>query len=116
MAVRFKTLCDIRLKGENTDTAQECPRADEENRFDVKTTSDKEIVSENKSVSTTSDIMMLQNFKLLQYVSAERLGPKNNSAKIDSLDNNRLGVKGEYVINVLSNQGSLFQEKVCDVL
>lgn len=47
----------------------------EENRFDVKTTSDKDIVSENKSVSTTSDIMMLQNFKLLQYVSAERLVP-----------------------------------------
>ncbi len=43
-----------------------------ENRFDVKTTSDKDIVSENTSVSTTSDIMMLQNFKLLQYVSAER--------------------------------------------
>ena len=58
-----------------------------ENRFDVKTTSDKDIVSENKSVSTTSDIMMLQNFKLLQYVSAERLGPKNISARIDSLDN-----------------------------
>ena len=87
-----------------------------ENRFDVKTTSDKDIVSENKSVSTTSDIMMLQNFKLLQYVSAERLGPKNISARIDSLDNNWLGVKGEYVINVLSNQGALFQAKVCEVL
>ena len=61
------------------------------------------------------NIMMLQNFKLLQYVSAERLGPKNISARIDSLDNNWLGVKGEYVINVLSNQGALFQAKVCEV-
>ncbi len=87
-----------------------------ENRFDVKTTSNKEITSENESVSTTSDIMMLQNFKLLQYVSAGRLGPKNYSARKDSLDDNWLGVKGEYVINVLSNQGPSFQTKVCEVL
>ena len=87
-----------------------------ENRFDVKTTSDKGTVSENKSVSTTSDIMMLQNFKLLQYVSAGRLGPNNYYARKDSLEDNWLGVKGEYVINVLTNQGPSFQEKVCEVL
>lgn len=86
-----------------------------ENRFDIITSSDEEKGS-NQSVSTTSDIMMLQNLKLLQYVSAGRIGPNNTSLRKDILAPNWFGVKGEYVINVLANQGEEFQKEVCEIL
>lgn len=92
----------------------------DENRFDVRTNNaeetEKQEKSLNRSVSATSDIMTLQNLKLLQYVSADRLGPRNSSLRKDTLDSDWFGVNGEYVINVLSNQGKAFQIKVCDVL
>lgn len=91
-----------------------------ENRFDVRTNdtekSEKEEVSSSQSVSTTSDIITLQNLKLLQYVSADRLGPRNSSPRKDTLDSDWFGVNGEYVINVLSSQGKDFQAKVCEAL
>lgn len=86
-----------------------------ENRFDIITSSDEE-KGFNQSVSTTSDIMMLQNLKLLQYVSAGRIGPNNTSLRKDILAPNWFGVKGEYVINVLANQGEEFQKEVCEIL
>lgn len=90
------------------------------NRFDVRANEAKESakqeISTNQSVSTTSDIMILQNLKSLQYVSADRLGPRNSSPRKDTLDSDWFGVNGEYVINVLSNQGEDFQAKVCEVL
>ena len=67
-------------------------------------------------VGTTSDIMMLQHLKSLPYVSAGRLGPSNFSLRRDALDNGWIGVRGEYVINVLANQGEEFQQRVCKVL
>jgi len=91
-----------------------------ENRFDVRANEAKESakqeISTSQSVSTTSDIMILQNLKSLQYVSADRLGPRNSSPRKDTLDSDWFGVNGEYVINVLSNQGEDFQAKVCEVL
>lgn len=90
------------------------------NRFDVRANEAKESakqeISTNQSVSTTSDIMILQNLKSLQYISADRLGPRNSSPRKDTLDSDWFGVNGEYVINVLSNQGEDFQVKVCEVL
>lgn len=92
----------------------------DENRFDVRANeakeSGKQEISTSQSVSTTSDIMILQNLKSLQYVSADRLGPRNSSPRKDTLDSDWFGVNGEYVINVLSNQGEDFQAKVCEVL
>lgn len=91
-----------------------------EDRFDVRANdakdSEKQEVSSDQSVSTTSDIMILQNLKLLQYVSADRFGPRNSSLRKDTLNPDWFGVDGEYVINVLSNQGEEFQARVCEAL
>lgn len=87
------------------------------NRFDVITDDANDSASVSvHAVGTTSDIMVLQSLKQLQYVSAARLGPRNFSSRIDSLDSSWYGVKGEYVINVLANKGEDFRNKVCAVL
>ena len=63
-----------------------------------------------------SDISFLQNLKNLQYISADRFGPTNFSPRIDSLDPDMIGVKGEYLINVLANQGKDFLKQVTESL
>lgn len=64
--------------------------------------------TESKSVSTTSDSILLQNLKSMQYVAAGRLGPVNSVVRNDSLPEDWIGVNGENVINVLSNQDPNF--------
>lgn len=86
-------------------------------RFDIRSTADGKDPQNNPAyVNPTSDVTFLQKIKLLQYVSAGRLGPKNYSERKDSLDASWYGVKGEYIINVLANKGEEFQKKVCSVL
>lgn len=69
-----------------------------------------------KAVDSISDIALLQNLKSLSYISAARLGPRNYSPRNDMLESNDYGVNGEYVINVLLNQGEQFKKKVVNAL
>ncbi len=84
-------------------------------RFDVSTDENGSAESE-KMAGVTSDIIILQNLKSLQYVAADRKSPRNYSLRKDSLDAEWQGADGEYVINVMANLGDTFQEKVCQVL
>lgn len=69
-----------------------------------------------RSVGATSDISLLQMLKSTRYVSAGRLGPINSILRKDSLDDDDLGVNGEYLINVLSRKGLDFIIKVENTL
>ena len=84
-------------------------------RFDVSTDESGSAEGE-KQAGVTSDVIILQNLKSLQYVSADRKGPRNYSIRRDSLDAEWQGADGEFVINVLSNLGETFRERVCQVL
>ena len=77
-------------------------------QFDVKSDIKGEKETKSKLPGSTSDVNMLQNLKLIQYVAAGRLGPVNSVPRRDSLTEDWIGVNGENVINVLSNQNSNF--------
>lgn len=64
--------------------------------------------TDTKSVSTTSDIKILQELKSISVISASRIGPINSAMRNDSLSSNWLGINGENLINVLANQGEDF--------
>lgn len=85
-------------------------------RFDVSTDETGLEVDDVMMAVTTSDIILLQNLKSLQYVSADRKGPRNYSPRKDSLSPDWQGAEGEYVINVLADKGIEFQNQVCEVL
>lgn len=87
-----------------------------ENRFDTKADESLENTSGDKTAGAVSDITLLQNLKSTTFVSAGRLGPVNTVKRNDNLPPNRIGVDGEYVINVLANQGPDFLENVRDAL
>lgn len=57
---------------------------------------------------TTSDIKVLQALKNMGYIAANRLGPVNSVMRKDSLSDNWLGTRGEYVINVLGQKNMDF--------
>lgn len=71
-----------------------------------------DVESEQKTVSATSDINILQMLKSARYVSAGRLGPQNSIVRKDSLADDDLGVDGENIINVLSRKGPVFLGEV----
>ena len=75
-----------------------------DDRFNTKTDETGKDKTESKLVGTTSDVILLQNLKSMQYVAAGRLGPVNSVARNDSMPEDWIGVNGENVINVLSNQ------------
>lgn len=81
-------------------------------RFEKVSEEASEVESEQKIVSTTSDIKTLQMLKSARYVSAGRLGPQNSIIRKDSLADDDLGVNGENLINVLSRKGIDFLENV----
>lgn len=81
-------------------------------RFEKVSKNESDVESEQKTVSTTSDIKSLQVLKSARYVSAGRLGPQNSIVRKDSLDDDDLGVNGENLINVLSRMGIDFLEDV----
>lgn len=65
-------------------------------------------------VGSTSDVSLLQGLKSVQYVSANRLGPRNYSSLSGASD--VIGVNGEYLINVLEKQGEEFRNSVRQAL
>lgn len=81
-------------------------------RFETVSIEKFSVESEQKTVSTTSDIKSLQMLKSARYVSAGRLGPQNSIIRKDSLADDDLGVNGENLINVLSRMGFDFLEEV----
>lgn len=81
-------------------------------RFEKVSAEAYDVESEQRTVSTTSDIKTLQMLKSARYVSAGRLGPQNSTVRKDSLADDDLGVNGENLINVLSRKGIDFLEKV----
>ena len=63
-----------------------------------------------------SDIKLLQNLKNLQYVSADRFCPRDFSSIIEKADVDRMGARGENLINILANKGEQFQKMVGEAL
>lgn len=81
-------------------------------RFEKISEEKSDVESEQKTVTTTSDIKSLQMLKSARFVSAGRLGPQNSIVRNDSLADDDLGVNGENLINVLSRNGIDFLETV----
>lgn len=81
-------------------------------RFEKISAEASDVESEQKTVSTTSDIKTLQMLKSARFVSAGRLGPQNSIDRKDNLADDDLGVNGENLINVLSRKGVNFLENV----
>lgn len=65
---------------------------------------------------TTSDSSILQELKMLNYISSERCGPCNEVKLNDNLDPDNIGVKGETLINVIHNHGDMFARNVSEAL
>ena len=81
-------------------------------RFENVSAETSDMESEQKTVSTTSDIKTLQMLKSARFVSAGRLGPQNSIGRKDNLADDDLGVNGENLINVLSRKGIDFLDTV----
>lgn len=77
----------------------------DENRFDIQSTQSSTVSEEQQKVAfSTSDITVLQQLKNITYISADRLGPRNDVIRNDSLPSNKIGTKGENMLNALSHQ------------
>ena len=81
-------------------------------KFEIKSDEEGKEETENKLAIVTSDVTLLQNLKLIRYVAAGRLGPVNSVLRKDNMLEDWIGVNGENVINVLSNQGADFIDDV----
>lgn len=80
-----------------------------ENRFDVQTTQTSDVQDQQTKIAfSTSDITLFQQLKDITYISAGRLGPINDMIRNDSLPPNKIGTKGEYLLNALSHQSHDF--------
>lgn len=86
---------------------------DGEDRFVVQTTQATEVTDKGGKVAfSTSDISVLQQLKSIVYISAGRLGPVNDVMRNDSLSPNKIGTKGENLLNALSHQAPEFVDYV----
>lgn len=83
-----------------------------EDRFDVQTTHSSETDEGQKVAFSTSDITVFQFLKGVTYISAGRLGPLNDMVRNDSLPPNKIGTKGESLLNALSHQSPDFVDYV----
>lgn len=83
-----------------------------EDRFDVQTTHSSETDEGQKVAFSTSDITVFQLLKGVTYISAGRLGPLNDMVRNDSLPPNKIGTKGESLLNALSHQSPEFIDYV----
>lgn len=64
----------------------------------------------------SSDLLLLQSLKDLNYIAAERRGPVNFSYRADSLPETWIGCKGENLINALAGCGLDTMKKIEDAL
>ena len=81
-------------------------------RFAESSDPSSDVEHQEKNVSATSDIQILQVLKSARYISAGRLGPQNSMKRDDRLNDDDLGVNGENLIHVLSHNGIDFLENV----
>lgn len=84
-----------------------------ENRFDVQTTQSTDADGGHGKVAfSSSDITLFQQLKDITYISAGRLGPVNDMMRNDSLPPDRIGTRGESMLNALSHQSQDFIDHV----
>lgn len=64
-------------------------------------------------VGQTSTVAGIQQLaRGVYYIAADRQPPANSAIKNDNLDNNQVGIHGEYLINILYRKGSEFIDQV----
>lgn len=69
--------------------------------------------SDNRRVvGQTSTVAGIQQLSRVYYIAADRQPPINSALKNDNLENNQIGIHGEYLINVLHRKGNDFVRKV----
>lgn len=84
-----------------------------EDRFVTQSTQAATSSEEGRKVAfSTSDISVLQQLKSIVYISAGRLGPVNDEIRNDSLPSNKVGTRGENLLNALSHQSTEFVDYV----
>lgn len=67
-------------------------------------------------MGTSSDLVLLQNLKDLNFIAADRKGPVNYIDRVDSLPDNWIGSKGENLINVLAQCSMEELEDIVDAM
>ena len=75
-----------------------------ESIFSEKGDSDGSDSSDETVSGTQSTIPELQEMNNVYYLTAERQGPRNYADRVDIIASNRLGIRGEYLINVLESE------------
>lgn len=83
---------------------------------DTETDSGHKVGSDNHSFLPQSDIKTYSFLRSLSFISAERRGPRNFESRKDNLSFRDVDVKGEYLINALSNQSSSFIQRFSEEL
>lgn len=63
-------------------------------------------------VGQTSTVAGIQQLARVYYIAADRQPPANSAIKNDNLENNQVGIHGEYLINILHRKGSAFISQV----
>lgn len=72
--------------------------------------------SDVSSSESQSSIEELQDLQHVYYLSAERMGPRNYADRVDVASSNRLGIRGEYLLNVLDSEKAETIQKVQEIL
>lgn len=90
--------------------------ADGRDYFDIKSTADGTANNNERSATGISGINGLEKLKNIYYISADRKGPTDFTVRNDNLPKDFLGVKGEYLLNVLETKEESFIEEVQDGL
>lgn len=95
-------LVDMKVKGESI--------------FSEKGNVDGSQSSDDSSSDSQSAIEELQELSHIYYLTAERMGPRNYADRVDVVASNRLGIRGEYLLNVLDSEKAETIQKVQEVL
>lgn len=95
-------LVDLKVKGESI--------------FSEKGNVDGSQSSDDSSSDSQSAIEELQELSHVYYLTTERMGPRNYADRVDVLASNRLGIHGEYLLNVLDSEKIETIQKVQKIL
>lgn len=95
-------LVDMKVKGESI--------------FSEKGNVDGSQSSIDSSSESQSAIEELQELTNVYYLTAERMGPRNYADRVDVVASNRLGIRGEFLLNVLDSEKEENIQKVQEAL
>ena len=70
----------------------------------------------DSSSDSQSAIEELQELTNVYYLTAERMGPRNYADRVDVVASNRLGIRGEFLLNVLDSEKEENIQKVQEAL